>query len=218
MSKNFQLPAYCWILLPIALSQTMLTPSVHASETWVPTNTHAAIRRDAKSEGFTLVAPGHPMIHAAQIRPMGADQTLHIAVNLKQRHAEQLQALLREINQPGNPNYHHYLTPAQFKAQYAPTDAQAQAVVAYLRKFGFKNIQVAPNNLQVIADGDATSANAAFNTAMQTFTFEGKQHFANATDATVPPSLGDVVSSVQGLQDISMPHTLSHLVAPQQDK
>ncbi|MCT6995127.1 protease pro-enzyme activation domain-containing protein, partial [Salmonella enterica subsp. enterica serovar Javiana] len=80
-----------------------------------------------------------------------------------------LESFLHAVNDPASPQFHHFLTPDQFKARYAPTDAQVAQVVAHLSQSGFSNVHVSPNNMLVEADGNANSVNAAFRTTMRTF-------------------------------------------------
>jgi pseudomonalisin len=51
---------------------------------------------------------------------------------------------------------------SQFVAAYAPTSSQVQSVVNYIAAQGLSNIQVAPNNLFVTADGTVAEIGAAF--------------------------------------------------------
>jgi xanthomonalisin len=211
MSKHFALLGIRPLLLPAALSLALLS-TANAAGTRVGTRTHAGIQNVSNTVS-TLVMTGHPSIDATQIAPLQASKPLHVEVSLNLRNVDQLQSFLASVNQPGSANYHHFLTPAQFKAQYAPTDAQVQAVVAHMQASGFTNIKVAANNLLVSADGTAATANAAFNANMKTFSFKGKQHFANGTDVTVPQSLGGIVDGVLGLQDYAKPHVMSHRIS-----
>jgi pseudomonalisin/xanthomonalisin len=95
------------------------------------------------------------------------------------------------------------LSSAQFLSRFAPTPAQVNAVVSYLQQSGFVNIKVAANNLVVTADGTAGAAQAAFNVSMQHFTTsQGRAAYANINDPVVPASLGNIVLSVHGLQNI----------------
>jgi xanthomonalisin len=200
------------LLLPAALSLALMSMSAHAGDTWSPTRTHAGIQNNG-SKLSTLVMTGHPSIDASQIMPLEQSHALHVEVSLNLRNVDDLQSFLEAVNKPGNANYHQFLTPAQFKAKYAPTDAQVQAVVSHLKASGFTHITVAPNNLLVSADGTAAGANAAFNANMKTFSFKGKAHFANGSDVTVPQSLGGIVDGVLGLQDYARPHVMSHRIS-----
>lgn len=212
MSQRFKLSGIRPLLLPAALSLALMSVSAHAAGSRAATRTHAGIESNG-TKVSTLVMTGHPSIDASQIMPLESSKPLHVEVSLNLRNVDQLQGFLASVNQPGSANYHHFLTPAQFKAQYAPTDAQVQAVIAHLQASGFKNIKVASNNLLVSADGTAAGANAAFNANMKTFSFKGKSHFANGADVTVPASLGGIIDGVLGLQDYAKPHVMSHRIS-----
>lgn len=182
--------------------------TANACDERAPTRTHAAIPQNAATQASTVIMKGYPAVDATQSMPMEKDRWLHIVVDLNQRNTAQLQKYLKDVISPGSPGYQKFLTPEQFKAKFSPTDAQVCAVVAYLEKSGFTRIQVAPNNMLVGADGTAMSVDAAFNANMHTFNIRGKQHFSNASDVTVPRSLGGIVQSVLGLQDVVAPHVL----------
>lgn len=212
MSKHYGLLGIRSSLLPAALSLALVSMSAHAAGTRAATRTHAGIQNTGN--GFsTLVMTGHPSINTTQIAPLEASRPLHVEVSLNLRNVDQLQSFLASVNRPGSADYHQFLTPAQFKAQFAPTDAQVQAVVAHMQASGFRNIKVAPNNLLISADGTAANANAAFNADMKTFNFKGKTHYANGADVSVPQSLGSIVDGVLGLQDYAKPHVMSHRVS-----
>ncbi len=210
-------------LLPVAVSMAMLAGSAHAADSWVVTKTHPVIQKSAAAGVSTLAAGtagpswtinmrGYPSVRDAVVSPLEQSKPLHIAVSLKLRNAAQLQQFLHELATPGSAHYGKYLTPAQFKAAYAPTEQQVQAVVAHLRAAGFNNISVSPNNLLVEADGNAGHVQAAFRTTMKQFDFRGRQHIANDGEVQVPAALGDTVNAVLGLQDVSVKHTMYHVV------
>jgi xanthomonalisin len=213
MSSRFDISGIRKLLLPAALSLAWVSLSAHAGDTWVSTRTHAGIQNNNGSKFSTLVMTGHPSIEASQIMPLEQSRKLHVEVSLNLRNVDALQSFLDAVNKPGSASYHQFLTPAQFKAKYAPTNAQVQAVVTHLKASGFTNIKVAPNNMLVSADGTAASANAAFNANMKTFSYKGKAHFANASDVTVPQALGGIVDGVLGLQDYARPHVMSHRIS-----
>jgi len=202
------LPKHYAALSLVAMWQIGVVASVQAEAAWVATSTHAVIVQNSGTHQVTLATAGHPAIDASHISPLEESQPLHIAVSLRLRNSDQLQAFIHGINDPASPDYHKYLTPDQLKAQYAPTEQQVQGLVTYLRSHGFTNIQVPPNNMLVTADGHASNVNSAFHAAMQRFSYEGAPHFANAEDIAVPPFLGSIVEAVLGLQDVSTPRVL----------
>jgi len=242
MSRSFRLRGatsknYRKALLPVAVSLAMISLSAQAADSWVATRTDAALSKGAApasaaaastqiaqanpAAGYVLSLTGHPSVPDNLVSPLESSKTVHVAVSLKLRNADQLNTFLAELNQKGSPNYHKYLTPAQFKAKYSPTDAQVQQVVAHLERSGFGNVVVAENSQLVSADGNAANVSSAFRTNLKRFSFAGKEHFANDSAVSVPSALGDIVGSVVGLQDYAVKHTMYHkaeLVNPQAAK
>lgn len=128
---------------------------------------------------------------------------LHVIVSLKLQHADELKTFIANQRRPGSPSYGVNLTPAQFTAAYSPTAAQSDAVASYMASQGFRNVKVTPNRLLVEADGSASAVEAAFNTRLTTFAYQGKQYFAPTQDVMVPATLGDVVLGVHGLNNVN---------------
>lgn len=214
--------------LTLAVALAMSSLSAHAGDAWVSTNTHAAISPTVSTQvqaastaatpvasGYTLNVTGAPHIDGAAVTALEADHPLHVVVNLKLRNQDALQTFLSAVNTPGNALFGKFLTPDQFKAQFGPTQAQVDAVVAHLQQAGFTNIQVTPNNLLVSADGNPGAAANGFHTSLKRFSANGREFFANDTPALAPASLGDSVNAVLGLQNVSVKHTLHHVYKPE---
>ena len=127
-------------LLPLAMS-TAMAGSVHAAtnDAWVGTRTQAAITRTvapataattaAAHPTWTLSLHGAPTVDAATVSPLEASKPVHVEVSLNLRNVDELEAFLQAVNDPASPQYHHFLTPAQFKARYAPSDADVARVM-----------------------------------------------------------------------------------------
>jgi len=137
--------------------------------------------------------------------PMSLTAPMRISVSLQLRNQAQLQAF---IANPRHPN----LTPAQFTAQYGPSEADANAVAAWLTQHGFSHVTISSNRLLVSATAPAAAVQSAFHTSMErVHTHDGRNAFANASDAMVPASLHGV-SGVIGLQTVHVPHLFGHVM------
>jgi subtilase family serine protease len=73
-----------------------------------------------------------------------------------------LEARVLAVSSPGSRLYRHFLTPAQFRARYEPSRAQAQKVERILRSMGLKVVSVERNRRWVVARGSAHAADVAF--------------------------------------------------------
>jgi pseudomonalisin len=143
----------------------------------------------------------------AAIGALPALQPMQIVVALNFRNESQLDSFIAKAQQHDTPAAERSMSPAQFAAQYSPTQAQAQAVADYLTKAGFKNVTITPNRLLVTADATADSARTAFNTSFELVrTHDGRNAFRNTTDAMIPASLQGIVKSVVGLDTVHMSH------------
>ncbi|WP_019463697.1 protease pro-enzyme activation domain-containing protein [Dyella japonica] len=210
--------------LPLALALAFSPVAAHATN-WTPTRSHAVLLKTATtSPATTGQAPvthtsyvvnrtGLPQVQSL-VTPLNNNKLLHIAVGLTLRNTNQLEAFIRDVNTRGTAAYGKFLTPAQFKATYGPTDAQVQSVVAHLQQSGFTHVTVSPNNTLVYADGNAAAVATAFNASMKTYSDNGKLRFGNDSDVMVPQALGGIVDSVIGLQNIEHKHPMNFLGKP----
>lgn len=163
------------------------TPSF-AQSAWVSTATR----------GISL----SQLASAADYGPLPSDQAITVRIALKLQNQAALNTFIKNVNDPGNTLYGQFLTPAQFAANYAPSNAQVQEVVSYLQSHGFENVTAEPNNLLISADGTVAQASAAFNTPMEQFAQFGKLVYGNTAPAQVPAALGNIVGAVLGLNSI----------------
>lgn len=223
ISKRFALGA-----LPLAIAAAPLPQTAYAATAWTATSTEAFLlprvrsAAEARSEaagvavptGYALNVNGRPALTNTRVTPLEVSQPLHVTVVLKGRNDAQLDAFVRELEQPGSANYHRYLTPAEFDERFAPTEAQVRAVVAHLRANGFRNIAVSANRRLVSADGNAVNSHGAFNVDLKRFNYRGKPVYGNAAPAQVPRDLGGMVDAVLGLQSAEVPHRLLHRLLP----
>jgi len=181
----------------VSMALAMMFGTAQAAEQWAPTATKATrlpATVASKSSVASLMQAGAPT---------------QISVALKLRNKAELDAITTGILNGKNVKS---ISSAEFLTRFAPTTAQVQAVVNYLKASGFVNITVSDNRMLVTADGAAATVKTAFNTELQTFNVNGRTVHANTTDAQVPQSLSDIVLSIHGLQNV---HTYrTNLVRP----
>ena len=163
----------------------------------------AAIGMAATASAFaaptSFVALTQPH-HATSLRngdvaqgPLAFSQPMHVVISLKLQNKSKLDAYVADPK-------HKALTPAEFTAMYAPTQAQAQAVANYLKQSGFTNVTIAPNRMLVEADGQAQRVNVVVNG-------DGDASLRRVvtTDATVQiVGRGDVSVAPTGRADIEI--------------
>jgi subtilase family serine protease len=109
------------------------------------------------------------------------------------------EALARAVSDPKNKSYRHYLTPDQFRAQFAPTAGQVAQVQNWLKSQGFTLIYTPANNHYVSAKGTVGQAQQAFGAAFNMYKTQGLTLRSPAADVSIPSSLAGLVSGVIGL-------------------
>ena len=176
------------VLSALTASVVALGAHAAASEAWVATSTKA-----------------HDPRAAVHVAPLKAGEQVDIVVSLKLRNKADLDTLTAKL-MAGAPGVKP-LTSAEFMAKHAPTAADAQTVVAYLRAQGFTNIDVAPNNLLISATGGAGTIKTAFQADLHEYNVNGRRAYANVTDVLVPSHLSPMVQGVIGLQNVHLMHT-----------
>lgn len=179
-----------------------------ADTTWSTTTTQTAITPPPNTDcgaKYEMNFYYPRCFDPADVVTMTATSPLHIIVGLQLRNRSQLETYLRDVTQPGSAVYAQYLDRGAFMRDYAPTDAQVGAVVAYLAQHGFSGIEVASNHLTLTADGTAGSVSSAFHLTMATLTDRGtnppQPYIVNVGPAQVPEALGGIVTGVLGLTD-----------------
>jgi subtilase family serine protease len=176
------------VLSALTASVFALSAQAATTEAWVATSTKA-----------------HDPAAAVHVAALRAGEQVNVVVSLKLRNKAQLDALTSKLMTGAAGS--RPLTSAEFMAKHAPTAADADAVVAYLRAQGFTNIEVAPNRLLVSATGTAGAIRTAFKADLHEYNVNGRRAYANVTDALVPQHLSNTVLGVVGLQTVHMMHT-----------
>jgi hypothetical protein len=147
----------------------------------------------------------HPMARAKFDRGAVADaQPVTRIVLVLQRSAEQeaaLRQLMEQQQSKNSPNYHAWLTPEQFGAQFGPADADVRAVTDWLTSHGFQNIKVTKGKTVVEFSGNAGLVRNAFGTEIHKFNVNGEEHFANVSDPQIPAALAPAVKGLRSLHN-----------------
>jgi hypothetical protein len=147
----------------------------------------------------------HPLAKAAMDEGLvdNAKTLAGMTINFRRTQAQEasLQALLQAQQTPGSPNYHQWLTPAEFGQQFGMSSADLAKVSAWLQQEGFTVNSVAQSSNSISFSGNVAAVERAFQTQIHSYSLNGEKHFANATNISVPAAMAGTVSSVRGLDD-----------------
>lgn len=124
-----------------------------------------------------------------------------------------LETLMAQQQDKSSPNYHKWLTPAEFGADFGPSDQDIQTVTSWLQSHGFQVGDVSKGRTLIEFSGTADQVQQAFHTSIHSFVVNGVQHWANATDPSIPTALTPVVAGVSTLHNF-FPKRSSRVVSP----
>jgi subtilase family serine protease len=122
-------------------------------------------------------------------------------VYLGWQNADTAEALARAVSDPHSSQYAHYLTPQQFRKQFAPSQSQVGAIRAWLKSQGFTIDYTPTNNHYVAAEGTVAQAQAAFGVQFGMYNVNGQSVRSPSGNVSIPSSLANTVSGVIGLDD-----------------
>ena len=129
---------------------------------------------------------------------LDAGHSVHFTVMLPLRNRDKLEALLAEQQDPASPNFHKWLTPAEFGLRFGPSAASVARVASALQARGLTVTAAHTRSLSV--GGTRELVEAAFSTTLRPMTdLSGQTHLAAAAPIHTPAELAAEGAAVLGL-------------------
>ena len=156
---------------------------------------------------------GHVPAAVARLTPQGrlaATNKLSLAIGLPLRNQSELDDLLRQLYDPRSPNYHKYLTPAEFTARFGPTEQDYAAMKNFARTNGLAVTGTFGNRLLLDVTGRTPAVESAFHIKLRTYRHpsENREFFAPDVEPTVDATLP--MADVSGLDNFTRPRPNIH--------
>lgn len=162
----------------------------------------------AKAQGSNGIGIGSlpPLLKLSKvIRHSSSSRILQMSMGLTLQNRSQLDTLLSQQYNPASPNYHQFLTVAQFTQQFSPSPAQQQQVIDYLTQQGFTITQTYPDRLMIDFSGPASLAEHVFGVTINDYSGpKGFNFFSNANVPTLPASIAADVAYIGGLDNANI--------------
>jgi len=111
-----------------------------------------------------------------------------------------LRKLLDDQQDKASPSYHKWLTPEQFGKQFGPTDADIQTITGWLQSHGFQVVATKGRTVLEFS-GSASQVQETFHTTIHKYIVNEEQHWANASDPSIPAALTPAVAGVLTLHN-----------------
>ena len=116
--------------------------------------------------------------------------------------ASQLDQLLRAQTDVSSPEYHRWLTPESFATQFAPTVEQISSLSTWLTAQGLSVGGISPSRTRMTVTGTAGQVQAVLSVSLRRMSISGQMFYGNITSPSLPASLGQLISSVSGLDNL----------------
>ena len=144
----------------------------------------------------------HQLRFARYLGAISPQRSLRLNIHLAYPNADAVHDFTDVVSNPRSPVWGRFLTPKQFVANFAPSQAAYDRVRAVLQRGGLRIARLSPNRkiIQVVAP--AANVERFFSTRLARIQLDGGVHFANVEPAMLPAELRGTVMAVTGLDDI----------------
>ena len=161
----------------------------------------AAALPAAAADGPSAIPQSHPQwaTPSSKVADPAASSSITFRVYLRTRNEAGAEALALTLSDPTSSAYAQYLSPAQVKAQFAPSSSQVDSVRGWLGSSGFAIDTVPTNNAYVEATGTAAQIDNVFRVHLGEYTVQGQTLRAPNTDLSIPAHLANTVLGVVGI-------------------
>ncbi len=182
---------------------------------WVVTFFSFSVCAQQSSDFQTLhghVPSAVAKLHLQPLHNFPETNQLSLAISLPLRNDSALSDLIRQIYNPASTNYHCYLTPEQFTAQFGPSQQDYDTVITFLKTNGL-TFTIHSNRMLVDASGDAATINRAFHLILRVYQHpkENRTFYASDTEPVISPNVP--ISHITGLDNFVIPHPLAKIMS-----
>jgi hypothetical protein len=137
------------------------------------------------------------------ISRLDSAKQLSFAISLPLRDQEGLTSLLRQLYDPASPNYHNWLTPEQFTAQFGPTEEDYQSVIAFSKRNGLTVSYTHPNRVLLDVSGKVADIEKTFHVSMHNYKHPTESRTFYAPDGDPSIDLATQIMCITGLDNYS---------------
>jgi len=140
---------------------------------------------------------------------LNARASISLAFALKPRDPEGLADFVKRVQDPADPQYGQFLSSAEFKDRFAPSDADVNQVLAYLSSKGITRTSVHSNNLVIDATAGAETVESAFQVELHEYqSKDGRHAYAPINEPDVSEEIATRLHGIAGLSSFrhSRPH------------
>ncbi len=146
------------------------------------------------------------------LHPLAPAQTLKLSIALPLRNEAQLDTLLSRLYDPASPQYHHWLSVAEFTNQFGPSASDYQTLIQFLQANGMTVKATTANRFLVDVDASVEQVESVFHVTMGVYRHPTENRTFYAPDQEPTLNLPVKIWHIEGLDNYSIPHpVLTHV-------
>lgn len=162
----------------------------------------AAAPAHASPQGWRRLAPVLVGLnHATELGAAPPGLRLTVGVSIQRPDPTGEQRLYSQLYDPSSPLYHHFLTPAQFAADFGVPSSESSAVVGWLRSGGLRIQTSSAAGDYFTARGTVAQLDQLFRVSIDRYSYGARHFVANSSAPSVPASLP--IDGVLGLDTLA---------------
>jgi kumamolisin len=145
---------------------------------------------------------------------VSSNKNISMTIALPLRNQEMLQLVIGRLHDPSDPIYGQYLSTQEFTDNFAPTQAEYDAVAGYFESMGLKVTGAHQNRMLLNVSGSASAIEGAFKLKLHSFeAADGREFYAPDNDPEVPDFVAARIMGIIGLDSAAVWHTHGHGIA-----
>src|SRR5580704_15271029 len=131
-------------------------------------------------------------------------QPLSLAISLPSRNEAELNDLLQQIYDPRSPNFHHYLSVAEFTERFGPSESDYAAVQNFAQANGLVVVDATANRMVLDVEGPAANIESAFHVSLGVYQHPTESRTLYAPDREPTLDLDVPLLHISGLDNFGL--------------
>lgn len=138
------------------------------------------------------------------VQTLDKTATLHLSISLPLRDENGLKGFIDNLYNPASPNYRQFLTVAQFRDMFGPTQSDFDNVVRWSRENGFVVTETAANRMLIQVNGRVSDIEKAFHVNLNVYHDAAENRDFYAPDREPMTDSPAALLHVSGLDNYSL--------------
>ncbi len=195
--RGFFVNVLCIVILAGSVMLLPGSPSLALTPHVIDNNDTVVLRGNV----HPLARPEYDQGPTAPTLPM---ERMILTLRLSDAKQAELDSTLKGLHDPASPNFHRWLTPDEFGAQFGPSSEDIKAITGWLVSSGFVVDEVAKGRLWINFSGSVADVDRAFHTEIHDYYVKGELYHANDRDPSIPRGLSDLVAGIVSLHNFPL--------------